>query len=215
MATEKNNNLFWISFSDLMTTLFFVMLVLFGIAYTIQSRQNQTLRAAKVELDEIHKIQDALNNLDANYFSFDERNKRYKLNIDVKFNGGSANIGDIQSDKQESLLKAGESLFKKMSDLAEQNPNVDYLLIVEGNAQRSDNNFIAIPDIGYKLSYERALSLVNLWQSKNWNFRDIPNCEILIAGSGYFGRSRDKEREWENRKFTIQITPKIGDSIKK
>jgi hypothetical protein len=32
----------------------------------------------------------------------------------------------------------------------------------------------------------------------------------MIVGSGYFGKSRELNED-ENRKFTIQITPKIGE----
>lgn len=38
------------------------------------------------------------------------------------------------------------------------------------------------------------------------------HCEILMAGSGYYGKSR-LANENENRKFTIQITPKVGEML--
>ena len=64
------------------------------------------------------------------------------------------------------------------SALISKNPNVDYLLVIEGNTQRSNNNWVTIPNAGYKLSYDRALSLFNYWKNRGLNFRDIGNnCE--------------------------------------
>lgn len=214
---EKKRDLFWLSYSDLMTSLFFVMLVLFVLVYNMQNKmigelnqKNKELKAAKVELDEIKRIQEALEKLDPTYFLYDKRNKRYKLKVDVQFNRNSSKINDIPILVRYEIYEAGKSIYQLMTQLTKENPNVNYLLIIEGNTQRSGNNFIKIPDIGYRLSYNRALSLINFWQSKGLDFKNFSNCEILISGSGYFGKSRES-KESENRKFTIQITPKIGD----
>ena len=69
-SNEKKRDFFWLSYSDLMTSLFFVMLVLFVLVYTMQAKMIGELTAAKIELDEIHKIQEALKNLDKRYFVF-------------------------------------------------------------------------------------------------------------------------------------------------
>jgi hypothetical protein len=213
-SNDKKKDFFWLSYADLMTSLFFVMLVLFVLVFSIQTRVINQLTAAKKELDEIHKIQQALEKLDKRYFVFDPRNKRYKLKVDVNFKGNSSDIMDISDKLRVDLLESGKSILQLMTQLTKENPNVNYLLVIEGNTQRSNENFINIPDIGYKLSYDRSLSLVNFWQNNGLNFKGINNCEILIAGSGYFGKSREAN-EYENRKFTIQITPKIGDLRKK
>lgn len=213
-SNEKKRDFFWLSYSDLMTSLFFVMLVLFVLVYTMQNKMIGELKAKAVELDQIHRIQEALQKLDKRYFVFDPRNKRYKLNIDVTFKGNSHSILDISPNKRSQLLKAGDNIFYLMRVLTAKNPNVNYLLVIEGNTQRTSNNFQNIPDVGYRLSYNRSLSLVNYWQQSGINFRSFNNCEILIAGSGYFGKSREIN-EGENRKFTIQITPKIGNFKKK
>ena len=122
------------------------------------------------------------------------------------------NINDLDINTRENLYEAGKSISSLMQKLNSSNKNVSYLLIIEGNTQRSDLNlnYIKMPDVGYKLSYERSLSLVNFWQSKGLDFKKIDNCELMIVGSGYFGKSREANED-ENRKFTIQITPKIGE----
>jgi outer membrane protein OmpA-like peptidoglycan-associated protein len=117
-------------------------------------------------------------------------------------------------------VKAGESLYGLMENVVKTNPEINYLLIVEGNTQRAllpDGtwNNESLRDVGYNLSYRRALSLVNFWASSGLDFKDIDNCEVLISGSGYYGKSREKmvnsvSDSPNNRKFTIQITPKIG-----
>jgi hypothetical protein len=213
-SNEKKRDFFWLSYSDLMTSLFFVMLVLFVLVYTMQAKLIGDQKAKADELDEIHRIQEALDNLDKKYFILDERNKRYKLKTDISFDGNSFNILDIPFNLRNDLLKAGQNIYNLMEKLTAENPNVNYLLIIEGNTQRSQDNFKNMPDVGYILSYNRSLSLVNYWSKNGLNFRKFNNCEILIAGSGYFGKSRENS-EGENRKFTIQITPKIGDLKKK
>lgn len=213
-SNEKKRDFFWLSYSDLMTSLFFVMLVLFVLVYTMQAKLIGDQKAKADELDEIHRIQEALDNLDKKYFILDERNKRYKLKTDISFKGNSFNIRDIPINLRIDLIKAGKNIYNLMQKLTAENPNVNYLLIVEGNTQRAFDNFKNMPDIGYKLSYNRSLSLVNYWSQNGINFRKFNNCEILIAGSGYFGKSREIIED-ENRKFTIQITPKIGDLKKK
>lgn len=200
---KNRKDAFWISFGDIMTSLFFLMLILFGLYH---AKVNASLK----QLREIKKIQQALENLDSQYFSFDPRNKRYKLKIDVNYQSNSSSILDINIARRLDILEAGKSIYALMEKLTEENPNVNYLVIVEGNTQRSSSNFKSMPDVGYNLSYMRALSLVNYWSRNSIDFKKFDNCEILIAGSGYFGKSREVD-ENENRKFTIQITPKIGE----
>jgi hypothetical protein len=60
------------------------------------------------------------------------------------------------------------------------------------------------------LSYNRALALLNLWENRNIKF-DEKRFEILIAGSGFYGTGRYAgRREYDNKRFLIQIIPKIG-----
>ena len=76
-SNEKKRDFFWLSYSDLMTSLFFVMLVLFVLVYTMQAKLIGDQKAKVDELEEIHRIQEALDNLDKKYFILDARNKRY------------------------------------------------------------------------------------------------------------------------------------------
>ncbi len=211
----SKKNAFWVSYSDLMTSLFFIVLVLYMLTFTFLKVELHEGRLAKKKIERIKEIEKALNSLDKEYFEFNDENKRYKLTIDARFKSGSDLITDIPFPIREELYQAGLELYNRLTEVIDKNPNVDYLLIIEGNTQRSNNNWIRIPNKGYKLSYERALSLYNYWKSRGLDFRKIGvNCEVILAGSGYFGHSRDNKVEFNNRRFSIQVTSKIGQLIK-
>jgi hypothetical protein len=212
----KKSGFFWVSYGDLMTSLFFVMLVLYVISFTILQSKQSELQAAADQLQKLEDIQLALEGLDENYFKFDRVNKRYKLQVTTSFKSGSPNIIDIPPALRQKLFNAGKVLYAKVEQVIKENPTVDYLLVIEGNTQRSNQNWITMPDAGYLLSYKRALSLFNYWKSRGLDFRDLGSqCEIIIAGSGYFGYSRDQSNERNNRKFSIQVTSKVGKLLNK
>lgn len=190
------------------------MLVLYVITFSILRVKQNQIEADARQLNEIKNIQTALENLDTSYFAFDAFNKRYRMKIDVSFNSGSADILDITPSIRQEVYEAGLELYEQVKEITAANPNVDYLLVIEGNTQRSDFNWVRIPDVGYNLSYKRALALFNYWKGRGLDFREIgPQCELIIAGSGYFGYSRDSINEVNNRKFSIQITSKVGKLI--
>jgi outer membrane protein OmpA-like peptidoglycan-associated protein len=210
----KKTGFFWVSYSDLMTSLFFIMLVLYVVTFSVLQVEFQSANEKAVKLEKIEEIQEALETLDKKYFEFDKDNKRYKLSIDAQFKKNSSEINDIILAKRQKLLKAGQELYNQLNRIIENNSNIDYLLVIEGNTSKYENNWIDDPDKGYRLSYNRALSLYNFWKDNGINFRALaPQCEIIIAGSGYFGQSRDKKDEQKNKRFTIQITSKVGKLI--
>jgi outer membrane protein OmpA-like peptidoglycan-associated protein len=210
----KKSNFFWVSYADLMTSLFFIMLVLYVITFVLLQSEMDKIEADSKKLKEIENVEKALQDLDKRYFEFDKINKRYKLKVDAVFHSGSDKITDIPLKLRKEIFLAGKALYEKINSIIKDNPDVDYLLVIEGNTQRINNNWITIPNAGYKLSYRRALALFNYWKSRGLDFREIgTQCEIIIAGSGYFGQSRNKEDENHNRRFTIQITSKVGKFI--
>ena len=212
----KKSGFFWVSYGDLMTSLFFVMLVLYVISFTILQSKQSELQAAADQLKKLEDIQLALEGLDENYFKFDRVNKRYKLQVSTQFNSNSEDIIDIPIALRKKIFNAGKVLYAKIDQVIKENPTVDYLLIIEGNTQRSNQNWILSPNEGYLLSYKRALSLFNYWKSMGLDFKDLGSqCEIIIAGSGHFGYSRDQSNERNNRKFSIQVTSKVGKLLSK
>lgn len=214
----KKNSIFWIGYSDLMTSLFFIMLVLFVLTVAIL---RGTIEASDEAIKKINTVIKALDELDTNYYLYDDKSMRYRLNIDIVFETNGDNIYKATSLKQRhDLIAAGNNLYSLMKDVIIKNSDINYLLVVEGNTQRAKLgerwNYQTMPNVGYKLSYRRALALVNFWKANSINFSRLKNCEILICGSGYFGKSRDpmvssNYDNSSNRKFSIQITPKIGE----
>ena len=61
----------------------------------------------------------------------------------------------------------------------------------------------------YRLSYDRALELYTRWKWKGIDLRKY-NTEIQICGSGLNGINRDDKVEENNKRFVIQIIPKIS-----
>ena len=64
MARNKKESFFWTSYSDLMTSLFFVMLTLFVLAIALLHREvvqvGKDRDATQVELDKINEIRDTI-----------------------------------------------------------------------------------------------------------------------------------------------------------
>ena len=196
-----------------MTSLFVIVLVLFVLSYFNFSKKKKELEVNAEKYRRIQQIDSALAQLDPRYFAYDPMNKRHKLQVDVNFKSNSANIDDLTEVAKKDLVSAGNALYIQMEELTTENKDVNYLLVVEGNTQRSlyegKWNYISHPNIGYEFSYKRALALIDYWKNNGVDFRKFSNCELMIAGSGYFGKSRESD-EIRNRRFTIQITPKIS-----
>ena len=180
----------------------------------MQSNQ-ANLEADKQQLEKIKNVQKAIENIDSTYYRFDPINKRYKLNIDVQFRPNSSNIMDIPLDKRIEMKKAGRKLYTKIKSIIDTTSTIDYLLIIEGSTERYQDNWRIAPNVGYKKSYDRALALYNYWKSMGYDFGNLGSqCEVIIAGSGYFSQSRDIDDETNNKRFTIQVTSKVGKFLK-
>lgn len=214
---QKKESFFWTSYSDLMTSLFFIMLVLFVL--TIISLRNASAdlirakeeaenarRVSEQQLSKIKEIEEGLNNIDPLWFRYEPAYKKHVLKIDVEFETGSSEITDIPEETRDKLRQAGKSILNFLRS-AHNKYDVKYLLIIEGQA--SKDGYIR----NYELSYERALSLVKYWVGNcDLNF-DLPYCELLIAGSGQSGTLRikpDNPTNKANQRFLIHIIPKPG-----
>ena len=98
--------------------------------------------------------------------------------------------------------------YKSMKKFIQENSkdNMQYLLIVEGQASRDLFNY------NYELSYSRALALKRYWEECDIDFGN--NCEVLISGSGdgrLSGTGFMRENtEYDNQRFLIHIVPKYG-----
>lgn len=210
---EQDSDYFWPSYVDLLTTIIFVLL-----GYLVYSNFN--LQKAEDTIDSVKSLDDS-----ETLFIYNDDIKRYELAINIAFEPDSSNIEYIFKDhewKKEKLLDAAKKIqdfFEKLKN-DERYKNVQYIMIIEGQAQRYSTkdgfkNWIDIPNRGYNLSYQRALALVNWWKKNGFDFTrnkeennniENKNFELLIAGAGYHSRSR-KPGSGKNLRFTIQIMP--------
>ena len=115
MASPKKESYFWTSYSDLMTTLFFVMLVLFVLAIVMPHKriENETKerKASEEQLNKIRNAEQAIASIDTTYFVYDEANNRFSLrDINTQFHTGSANINDIDTASLRKLRDVGNAI---------------------------------------------------------------------------------------------------------
>ena len=75
MSKNRKESFFWTSYSDLMTSLFFVMLLLFILTIILlHKRMVQAQRgeaATKAQLEKISELENSIKNIDTVYFGYD------------------------------------------------------------------------------------------------------------------------------------------------
>ncbi len=227
MAKKKKESFFWISYSDLMTSLFFILLVLFVLSSTGLYMSEQ---ATRKQLDKINDIQEAVNRLPKKYFQEDSINKRWTLleKYTPHFASKDATIPPADTAQiisiGQSLMQVVDSLNALKSTEKYSGLDVKYMVVIEGMASniRYDRND--------ELSYNRALAVYYLWKRNNIDFENS-NCEVQISGSGTRGirpynttfyealkkgykdaaKHYDLHEEEKNQCIIIQIIPKISN----
>ena len=206
----KKESYFWTSYSDLMTSMFFIMLVLFVLAIALLHRHMDEIerekRATQEQLRIIKEIEEATQNIDTTYFDYRPDYKKHVLKIKVHFHEYQSAIEDIDAHTQGKLIHAGEALAESVHVITNKYPEVQYILVIEGQASKDTYSR------NYELSYERALTLKKLWDNNNINFG--PKCEVVIGGNGdgkLLGTGFMRENiESENQRFLIHILPKTS-----
>lgn len=215
-----------------MTSLFFVMLVLFVLVFARQHAQIQNL---KQKLAIIQAVEENLKPLksDTALFSYEEQYKRFKLSFNVKFRFDKYNINAEELEgfytTSPKIEQAGRQLKSIIDTLKQRKTNtgalrdVSYILVIAGYASKPPGwasnwnwhnpNWIKVEQHNYDLSYHRAWSLRDYWRSKGIDFesKDYRGLiDLQISGNGWGGVGR-LETEDDNQRFLIQIFPKIGD----
>ena len=198
---KGKESFFWTSYSDLMTSLFIIMLVLFVLVIVLLHKR---MEATINELAEIKKVEASTRDLEGKYFSYNKEYEKFILNIDCQFLVRQYDINLLDQSTRDKLMDAG----KQVKDFLERHSENQYLVIVEGQASA---NSAAWTEFNYNLSYQRALSLIKFWATNpNVKFSS-KNCELQIAGSGDGRLSaktmRDPVNE-KNQRFLIYIIPK-------
>ena len=194
---NKKESFFWTSYSDLMTSLFFIMLTLFILVIVLLHKR---MEYTALELEEAKKVVASTKDLNPKYFDYRPEYKKYVLNIAVKYPSGSSSLTQIDDAKLDSLYEAG----REIKLFLDSHKDYQYLLIVEGQA--SSDNYSR----NYELSYERALGLIRYWTNER-GLEFGNNCEIQLSGSGDGKIKTHSMREKDevlNQRFLIHILPK-------
>lgn len=205
MSKPKRESYFWTSYSDLMTSMFFVMLVLFVLTIGLL---HSKMIATEQQLEDIKRLQRSIEKIDPEYFEYSKEYKRHTLkDVVVSFEKESSNIKDIPLKDLKRLEEAGRSIVRFMREAKDSLPDAEYMLIIEGQSSKD----------GYSkndvLSFERSLALVKYWEQKGIVFDGLP-CELIVSGSGYRSRFRelpDIAGNKKNQRFVIHIIPKPGN----
>ncbi len=224
--SENKKSLFWTSYSDLMTSLFFAMLVLFVVVVVAMGAANKQLGEVNKQLKEalnraeitieqqnqVLKLQEQFQTLaGSTSLDYDEERRMFYAKDFVGIEIFKSNEDEIKQEYIDKVDEVGADIKNIIDSLNKTNSNFKYQLVIEGTAAipykelragtyNKDNYDM------YLLSYRRALALYKRWQ--DLNFRES-NTEIIIAGSGFNGINRDKVCEDNNKRFVIQIIPKI------
>lgn len=227
MAKQKSNDSFWTSYSDLMTSLFFVMLVLFIVCLIKVNGINRGLREANTkanaQIEEYERILQLKEQFEiltrASSLEYDSEKKMFyakdfqEKEIFNPFTGTNLEQATKIKDEYIAIVDTvGNDLMRILEQL-NSNKQFSYQLVIEGTAaipwqQLQNKTFNPDNATMYDLSYRRALALYNRWRNNGLNFRQY-NTEIIIAGSGFNGNNRDNIVEDYNKRFVIQIIPKI------
>jgi hypothetical protein len=198
---NTGSGFFWPSFTDLMTSLFFIMLVLYVLTYVKLKYQQ---KATNEQLKTIKEIQAAVQELPKEYFAYDSTYKRFSLVRNIEF---ETQKDIIKSQDTDYLLKVGTSIKVLIDTLKRKytGQDIKYVVIIEGmssNDQYIDN---------YPLSYKRARAIRVLW-IRNKIHLDQSICEVQVSGSGTGGIGRyPVDEDKKNQRILIQIVPKIGN----
>lgn len=205
---KGKESFFWTSYSDLMTSLFIIMLVLFVLVIVLLHKRMEATIIEKEQiekvLEEIKKVESSTRDLEGEYFSYNKEYKKFILNIDCQFPVKEYDINHLDAKTRKQLMDAGQ----QVKEFLNRHSETQYLVIVEGQASANSE---AMTEYNYNLSFQRALSLIKFWATNpNVKFSD-KNCELQIAGSGDGRLSAKTMREpvnEKNQRFLIYIIPK-------
>ena len=221
---EEHN--FWQNYTDLMSGFLVVFIITSIVAWWGYLEVTGPLGGGsgdiKVTITQYRKIkafQEAQKSLESEYFHYNEKFQRFECKSDIMF---APNLANIPSDKEEVFIKAGQELVNTILSKFKESVNISFKIIIEGRAARHLNkgskeaNEAADRAVWKTMeirSYERALSLYNLWK-KNGIISSIESMkgEVFISGSGFGGQGRYPNtpgQEELNKTFIIQNIPYI------
>lgn len=210
----KKKDFFWASYADLMTSLFFIMLVLFVLVVVMLKKENKKIEAKLEEFNKIEEIKKSINSINKKYFEYNEKYKKHVFKVAVNYPSGKFECDLLSQSIKSQIRDAGRDVHDLIDSMANINSSIQYLVIIEGQAS-ADGWYYDQYKNNDVLSYLRALYLKKFWEDQGIYFDYLKNCELVIAGSGEKGVPRidtegDLSLEQNNQRFLIHIIPKTG-----
>lgn len=223
---EGDEHNFWQNYTDLMSGFLVVFIITSLVAWYGYIKVTGAIGgdggSIKVTIEQsrmIREFNEAQKSLVSEYFHYNEQYQRFECKSDIMF---EPNLANIPADKEEIFIEAGKELVNKILSKFKESVNISFKIIIEGRAARHLNkgskeaNEAADRAVWHTMeirSYERALSLYNLW-NQNGIIKSIQemNGEVFISGSGFGGQGRYPNtpgQEELNKTFIIQIIPYI------
>ena len=194
MARKRHKDSFWLSYSDLMTSLFFIMLVLFVVCICKMKITNFQLNTASKEANATNEQLQQILQLETQFkelskssdLKYIEEKKMFVAKDFIGVEIFNPNKDVIKPEYIATVDRVGNSLQEIVQRLHEKNPNLNFQLVIEGNAaipweQLKENTYNADNIQMYELSNHRALALYRRWKLKGFDFRNY-NTEVIIAG---------------------------------
>ena len=231
--------LFRTSYSDLMTTLFFVMLVLFIVVTIAMGRivQNNKdvineLKHLRTQKDSIEIMKDRMEKMQNTILA--DRKKVKKIEeIERSIQNIDNNWFEYKAKYKKHMLKIDVTFESMKSDITNipletREDLYQAGLAIERFLDKADAEFGKTVEYlliiegqaskdtyekNFELSYERALSLYKYLKENRGLDLKRENCEVLISGSGTQGTMRalpDNSTNKTNQRFLIHILPKPG-----
>lgn len=155
MAKTKQKDSFWTSYSDLMTSLFFVMLVLFIICLVKVGKTNGELKAKVEVLDSLNHTLNADNEDLRNLFQLEKQFKVLSESSSLEYDSIKkmfyakdfqekevfySNDDKIKQEYLDVVDTVGYDLLQILCSL-NQNKDFKYQMVIEGNAAIKWQNF--------------------------------------------------------------------------
>ena len=191
MARKRHKDSFWLSYSDLMTSLFFIMLVLFVVCICKMKITNFQLNTALKEANATNEQLQQILQLETQFkelskssdLKYIEEKKMFVAKDFIGVEIFNPNKDVIKPEYIATVDRVGNSLQEIVQRLHEKNPNLNFQLVIEGNAaipweQLKENTYNADNIQMYELSYHRALALYRRWKLKGFDFRNY-NTEVV------------------------------------
>lgn len=212
-AKRGKGNPFWIGFSDLMTSLFFVFLVVASFLAFGYRAQAEQYRADAEELRRIKDVARATEKLTENgRFVYNSACDRFELADKYQFEFIPKSAVIPESAKP-GLVQAGLDLSTLINSV-DDNSLVRYKIIIEGRTAKFVNEGYRNGDPVYRnkeLSYLRSLAVWKLWEENDIKLNEEGGVsEVFISGSGFEGQCRyafTEAEEGKNKRIILQVIP--------